>query len=342
MKKIMLTSLMMSMALISGCDYFKNKKETEVKAEAPVLDDWSCTAQANVEQIQGHLKAEYLKALERRLRDSREYEADEKLLAQINKGIRFEIKGISTTTEKPETAKQLDCESQLVVIFPKGLQKRAENAYLAHPCDECEGEYQNILADAIDDGNGSLRLDNDQLQGAFSYNIIKTDKEGISLNVPNPNGVINGVVLVTQNAVQFAAYEKENADRHANMEQYNQQEAAQMELAQKAMNIRKKELDADQVKVVERLNQTWDNFSEEQKQQLQQDQTEWFEKRDVDCKVISQKSVYQMTDSEKETYQKHSQYWDDGLRAQDQQLQFTKCFNQKTTERIVYLNNVFN
>ena len=52
---------------------------------------------------------------------------------------------------------------------------------------------------------------------------------------------------------------------------------------------------------MERLNQTWDNFTEEQKQQLQQDQTDWFEKRDVDCKVISQKSVYQMTDSEKET-----------------------------------------
>lgn len=46
-----------------------------------------------------------------------------------------------------------------------------------------------------------------------------------------------------------------------------------------------------------------------------------------------------MTDSEKETYQKQSQYWDDALRAQDQQLQYTKCFNQKTNERIVYLNN---
>lgn len=41
------------------------------------MSDWSCTAPANVEQIQAHLKAEYLKALDRRLRDSREYEADE-------------------------------------------------------------------------------------------------------------------------------------------------------------------------------------------------------------------------------------------------------------------------
>ena len=44
------------------------------------MSDWSCTAPANVEQIQAHLKAEYLKALDRRLRDSREYEADEKII----------------------------------------------------------------------------------------------------------------------------------------------------------------------------------------------------------------------------------------------------------------------
>lgn len=340
MKKTIFASLILSSLFLSACNRTENK--TETVAEPQEMSDWSCTAPANVEQIQAHLKAEYLKALDRRLRDSREYEADEKLLTQINNGIRFEIKGISTTTEKPETAKQLDCESQLVVIFPKGLQKRAENAFLARPCEECEEGYQSTLRDVLEEGEYSLNLDNDQLQGAFSYNIIKTDKEGISLNVPNQNGVIDGVVLVTQHAVQFAAYEKENAEIQKNIKQYNEQEVAQMELAQKAMKIRKKELDADQVKVVERLNQTWDNFTEEQKQQLQQDQTDWFEKRDVDCKVISQKSVYQMTDSEKETYQKQSQYWDDALRAQDQQLQYTKCFNQKTNERIVYLNNVFN
>ncbi|MEJ5036580.1 DUF1311 domain-containing protein [Acinetobacter johnsonii] len=340
MKKTIFASLILSSLFLSACNRTENKAETV--AEPQEMSDWSCTAPANVEQIQAHLKAEYLKALDRRLRDSREYEADEKLLTQINNGIRFEIKGISTTTEKPETAKQLDCESQLLVIFPKGLQKRAENAFLARPCEECEDGYQSTLRDVLEEGEYSLNLDNDQLQGAFSYNIIKTDKEGISLNVPNQNGVIDGVVLVTQHAVQFAAYEKANLEQQENIKQYNEQEVAQMELAQKAMNIRKKELDADQVKVVERLNQTWDNFTEEQKQQLQQDQTEWFEKRDVDCKVISQKSVYQMTDSEKETYQKQSQYWDEALRAQDQQLQYTKCFNQKTNERIVYLNNVFN
>ena len=217
MKKTIFASLILSSLFLSACNRTENK--TETVAEPQEMSDWSCTAPANVKQIQAHLKAEYLKALDRRLRDSREYEADEKLLTQINNGIRFEIKGISTTTEKPDTAKQLDCESQLVVIFPKGLQKRAENAFLARPCEECEDGYQSTLRDVLEEGEYSLNLDNDQLQGAFSYNIIKTDKEGISLNVPNQNGVIDGVVLVTQHAVQFAAYEKENAEIQKNIKQ---------------------------------------------------------------------------------------------------------------------------
>ena len=57
-------------------------------------------APANVEQIQAHLKAEYLKALDRRLRDSREYEADEKLLTQINNGIALKLKGF----QRPQKA----------------------------------------------------------------------------------------------------------------------------------------------------------------------------------------------------------------------------------------------
>jgi uncharacterized protein YecT (DUF1311 family) len=94
--------------------------------------------------------------------------------------------------------------------------------------------------------------------------------------------------------------------------------------------------------VVERLNQTWDRFSSEQKAQLQQDQSDWFEKRDVDCKVLAQTSIHNIAEKDRETYQQHYDYWDEQMRAQNQDMQYTKCFNQKTSERIVYLNNVFN
>ena len=68
------------------------------------------------------------------------------------------------------------------------------------------------------------------------------------------------------------------------------------------MDVRKKELDAEKAKQVERLNQAWDQFTPEQKAQLQQDQSDWFEKRDVDCKVLSQKSVYDIAEKDMETY----------------------------------------
>ena len=137
----------------------------------------------------------------------------------------------------------------------------------------------------------------------------------------------------------YQRIEKEGA---AYQQEYDSNEAAQTDLAQKAMSVRQKELDAEKAKQVERLNQVWDQFTPEQKAQLQQDQSDWFEKRDVDCKVIAQKNVYQLADNDKEVYQKKSDYWDDAMRQQNEAMQYTKCFNQKTTERIIYLNNIFN
>ena len=344
MKKSIISILVVSATFMSGCDYFKNKKETaEEKTE--VMSDWSCTDQGNINQVQDFMKAEYLKKLEKDLRQS-SYSADQELLDKITKNLKFEIKGVTTLTENPEQAKQLDCSSQLIVHFPKGLQKRAENAYLEQNiCEDCDGEDGNqnsTLRDYLEGGEYALTLGDDQLKGDFSYSITKTDKEGLSLNVPGQSSVIDGVVFVTVKAVQYAAYKKENAEMVEYSEKNSQEYAAQAELAQKAMNIRKKEFDADKVKAVERLNQTWDQFTDEQKQQLQQDQSDWFEKRDVDCKVLAQKSVNQLNESDKETYQKHSGYWDDAMYAQDQEMQYTKCFIQKTKERTVYLNNVYN
>ena len=339
MNKLVWVSALSATLLVSGCDAFKDKKDVVQETE---LAQWSCTDQVNITQIQQYLKDEYLKQIDKDLRDSRYYEADQDLLAKINNGLKFEIKNIRTITAEPKTATQLECESQLVVHFPKGLQKRAENAYLEKPCEECEGEGKSTLRDRLEAGEYKLSLDNDTLKGAFNYNITKTDKEGLSLNVQNQNAVIEGVVLVAATAVQYEAYIKANQHNQAQNEKYNVENSEQMELAQKAMNIRKKELDEEKAKQVDRLNQTWDRFSDEQKAQLQQDQSEWFEKRDVDCKVISQKSVGQLSDSERETYQKQFAYWNTAMEQQNKEMQYTKCFNQKTTERIVYLNNVFN
>ena len=53
------------------------------------------------------------------------------------------------------------------------------------------------------------------------------------------------------------------------MHKYNEKHLAQCELAQKAIDIHKKELSTEKALVVNRLNQTWENFTNEQKAQLQ-------------------------------------------------------------------------
>ena len=329
-----------SSMLLTGCDFFKGKKDSaEAEQAVPAVNEWDCSNEAKLKEIKTALQQDYLKKLDKALRDSNYYQADKNLTDTITQNIHFEVKNITTVTEQPETAKQLECHSELMVKMPKGLQQRAENAYKT---EECDCDRYDTLNDLLESEAYGLSLQKDQLKGSFNYELIKTDKEGIQLQLPKENKVLDGLVYITEKAVQLAAYEAENRDIADRQDAYGQQHAEQKELAQKSMDIRQKELNTDQAKLVERLNQTWDNFSSEQKAQLQQDQSDWFEKRDVDCKVLAQTSIYDIAEKDLETYQQHNQYWDDQMKAQNQEMQYTKCFNQKTSERIVYLNNVFN
>lgn len=343
MNKALVISVLASSMFLTACDQFKQKKDETVQVENA---EWSCTNQNHLKDLQGFLKAEYLKELDKSLRSSKYYAADEALLKTINDSLKFDIKNIRTITQDPKATSQLECEGQLVVNFPKGLQKRAENAYLEQDerCEDCEGEEGGhaTLNDYLEASEAPLSIENDLVKGNFKFDVIKTDKEGFSLNADHQNEVIKAVAFITTKAVQYEAYLKENEAIREQQTESSVKDAAQTELALKAMNIRNKELDDDKKKVVERLNQTWDRFSDEQKTQLQQDQSDWFEKRDVDCKVISQKRVYQISENERETYQKQADYWDESMHAQNAEMQYNKCFIQRSNERIVYLNNVFN
>lgn len=338
MNKIIMISLILGSVSLVGCDKFKPKPQESTTSESSAF---SCTDQEHIQSLQNFLKQEYLKEIDRKLRQSSDYEADQSLLQTINNGLKFELKNIRTITQDKSQTSELECEAQINVKFPKGLQLRAENAYVERSqfCEECEFES---LQDELDTGEFPLSLQNDVLKGNYQYNVIKTDKEGISLSAPSQSQVVDAVVRIAQLAVQYEAYMKQNANIQESSEQYEVQHNEQMALAQKAMEIRQKELTQDKEKVVERLNTTWDRFGDEQKAQLQQDQSDWFERRDVDCKVISQKRIDESDSAELETYQQHRQYWDESMRQNNQQMQYDKCFIQKTNERIVYLNNVFN
>lgn len=340
MKKLMISTVLSSSFLFVGCDFFKKENVTkENEAEAKLLQDWSCTAPTNLEQIQSHLRAEYLKELDKRLRHSN-YTADLALLEKIKKGIKFEIKGVTTlTSEDEKNSKELKCTSQLIIHLPKGLQQRAENAFLERPCEEC-GDYENnyTLHDALE--SDDYTFNNDQLLSNLRYMITKTDQDGLHLSVSNQISVIEGVVSVSQYAAEYEDYVKENKQDDERQKQYTKENIEQMALAQKAMDIRNKELEKEKALSVERLNQAWDALSDEQRDEMKQTQADWFEKRDVDCKVIAQKSVYSLSDHEKETYQKQFNYWNEQMQQQNERMQYIKCFNEETKNRISYLEEL--
>lgn len=342
MKQALVITTFSAAVILTGCG--KSKPEPKSKTDkVETISDWSCTHPENLNQIQTSLKKEYLKQIERSLRQS-QYQVDADILNKINQELKFEIKNIRTLPFEDDSQKntQLSCESQLVVSFPKGLQKRAEKAYievLRH-----SNEESDTLNDYFSDNDSPLTLENDQLKGDFFYNITKTDKEGLVFNLPSQNTVIEGVVFVATKAVQYAAYVKENELIEENIEENRQiseeNNEEQTSLAQEAMDVRKKELDAEKAKQVERLNQTWDKLSAEKKIQFKQDQLDWFKKRDVECKVLAQKSVDDILEKDLETYQKQSNYWTAEMSKQNQEMQYTQCFIQKTIERTVYLNNL--
>lgn len=342
MKQALVIATFSAAVILTGCG--KSKPEPKSKTDkVEAISDWSCTHPDNLNQIQTSLKKEYLKQIERSLRQS-QYQVDADILNKINQGLKFEIKNIRTLPLEDESQKntQLSCQSQLVVSLPKGLQQRAEKAYLEAQQHDSDEVY--TLNDYFSDNESPLTLENDQLKGEFFYNITKTDKEGLVFDLPSQNTVIDGVVFVATKAVQYAAYVEENQryekSRVEDDKQSAENLAAQTELAQKAMDVRKKELDTEKSKQVERLNQTWDKLSTEKKTQFKQDQSDWFEKRDVECKVLAQKSVHDIPEKDLETYQKQSDYWTADMRKQNQEMQYTQCFIQKTIERTVYLNNL--
>lgn len=338
MKQALVITTFSAAVILTGCG--KSKPEPKSKTEkVEVVSDWSCTHPENLNQIQTSLKKEYLKQIERSLRQS-QYQVDADILNKINQGLKFEIKNIRTLPLEDESQKntELSCESQLIISLPKGLQKRAEKAYIEEL--RHSDEESQTLNDYFSDNESSLTLENDQLKGDFFYNITKTDKEGLLFDLPTQNSVIEGLVFVATKAVQYAAYVKENELIEENQQISEQNNEEQTALAQEAMDVRKKELDSDKAKQVERLNQTWDKLSAEKKIQFKQDQSDWFKKRDVECKVLAQKTVDEIPEKDLETYQKQSDYWTADMRKQNQDMQYTQCFTQKTIERTVYLNNL--
>ena len=100
MKKSVIFALCSIVPFTTGCDYFKNKKEAQNDETTVQSSDWNCSSDNQLQQIKASLKQNYLRLLDRNIRENDYYTADEDILQKIKQGIRFEIKNIRTLNAK--------------------------------------------------------------------------------------------------------------------------------------------------------------------------------------------------------------------------------------------------
>ncbi len=103
MKQVLVITTFSAAVILTGCG--RSNSEPKSKTEkVEVVSDWSCTHPENLKQIQTSLKKEYLKQIERSLRQS-QYQVDADILNKINQGLKFEIKNIRTLPLEDESKK---------------------------------------------------------------------------------------------------------------------------------------------------------------------------------------------------------------------------------------------
>lgn len=331
--------LAINASVLSGCDQIKQVLFPKHAAAAPTDPAFSCSHADNVAELQREFKQSYLQDMQRRLTGTT-YQIDQGLLQTIEKNVQFKLEKIRTLTSDPEHANSLECAAELVMILPKGLQQRSENAYAEQQkhCDECDMPpllTVNLLEDSEE--QSPAQLQDDQLRVSVNYGVEKTDREGLVITVTNPQKTVGSLGYMTMLAVQFAGLIAENKTLEQQQAQDQQVMDQQKALAQEAIDVRNKELSDEQSRRVEALNAAWDNLTEAKRAELQDDQQQWFKKRDVDCQIIGQRNISEIPEDEREIYQQKANYWDDAMTEQNQKMQYTKCFNQRTAERTRYL-----
>lgn len=105
--------------LLVGCNKLKPTEKAEDAATA--ASEWSCTNQENLNHIQAALKKEYLKQIDRSLRQS-DYQSDYDILDKINKGLKFEITNVRTLeAEWGSINNQIKLRKPVGDFFPERL-----------------------------------------------------------------------------------------------------------------------------------------------------------------------------------------------------------------------------
>lgn len=341
-KKIFLGLLLLALIIFGAFGFYlathKKTKVTKLEdtpktTEAQTL---SCSDTNNLNALKQSVNSLIRSNVQSSVKASKDHYDSKQLEDWLKSTQAISIKSVRTNTKESEN-NLLVCESTLSIKAPQAMWDNAQKAMdLPQICEgECEEEnYIYSLDERI--SNSDLRFKNGILEGSFEYRISQTDQGDIALDLTKmTSSVIDTVVEAISSAVRLDAIKEQAAKFEAN-------QSEKQALSQHAIEIRVKELGETQARLDSELNQVWQEIGESNRNAHRDEQKEWLEKRDVECKLEGNKSLYDLSEDEKEPYQIGYESWTDEMRQQDAQIRTMKCSNKRTSARIKDLKVLIN
>lgn len=128
-----------------------------------------------------------------------------------------------------------------------------------------------------------------------------------------------------------------NAQMQLDQDAQNVETNQKLELVQQSMNLRLKEVNAENMKANDQLNTIWQRAGVTVTQSLLEQQRDWLKKRDVDCQILAERSWYDLKDEEKPNYDLEHGSWNQSMTTTDKEIRRVICITKRTSDRIAPL-----
>lgn len=335
-----LIGLTFSSALVlTGCgkktpvDAQKPEVKTESTSPSPITTDLNCTDSTWSDSLQTDLKDKFTTLALASLKES-QYSYDINEFRQWNQSIHFKISGIRTD-KASSTDNKVYCTAILTAEFPLAMLVHSYQAQNRHynACQDIDYACmrQSLEAELTEQ---ELAIEGNQISQSYNYSIAKTD-HGESMISRDTNPTLSAYLRdMMTSGLHLAAYIEQEAEAREENQEISAEENAKYKLIGDAMDIRLNEINEALAKRTEQLNTLWESKSKEFQQANLANQKAWFKKRDVECKIESQKPYDDIAKKDREQYAFSTQEWTEELSNKDQEIRFKKCVNERIDYRM--------
>ncbi|RYY80268.1 MAG: hypothetical protein EOO69_02430 [Moraxellaceae bacterium] len=322
-----------SALILTGCSKKTpvNEQKPEVKTEsttpAPLTTDLNCTNTTWSDSLQTDLKDKFTTLTLANLNAS-EHSYDSSEFKQWNQSIHFKISGIRTD-KTSSTDNKVYCTAILTAEFPLSMLVHSYQAQNRHynACQDIDYACmrQSLEAELTEQ---ELAIEGNQISQSYNYSIAKTDN-GESIISRNTDPALSSYLrdMMTY-GLYLAAYIEEEAEAREENQEINAEQDAKYKLIGDAMDIRLNEINEALAKRTGQLNTLWESKSKEFQQANLDNQKAWFKKRDIECKIESQKPYDDIAKRDREQYAFNTEEWTQELSNKDQEIRFKKCVNE--------------